>query len=111
MAMQCMPIDTKPGTKVVFAFQNNGTATEQSFLKSLRINVGEILTVEKTVVDGFSTKLYLRELPSLAFNPVNFAIADTIRNEPNRMKESQMILTNDQFPTIMGIYKRIRYER
>ena len=43
-------------------------------LGRLGFKEGDEFTVEETVIDGFSTTLYLREFPCERFNTVNFAL-------------------------------------
>jgi hypothetical protein len=72
--MKCMPIDSEPGTKVTYAYPNNGTCGDKDKLGRLGFKEGDEFTVEETVIDGFSTTLYLREFPGERFNTVNFAL-------------------------------------
>jgi hypothetical protein len=72
--MKCMPIDAPEGTKVVFAFPNNGEQVDKDRLGRLGLKVGAEFTVEETEISGFSTTLYLREFPEEWFNTVNFTL-------------------------------------
>ena len=76
--MNCMPIDAEEGTKVVFAFPNNGMSGDRSHLQRLGLQEGQEFTVEATDAHGFSTTLYLREFPGEQFNTVNFALTQNI---------------------------------
>lgn len=40
------------------------------------LTVGKIYTVERTEVDSFHTDVYLKEIPSVCFNSVNFVDVD-----------------------------------
>ena len=82
--MKCMPIDTPEGAKVVFAFPNNGTWGDRDKLGRLGFKEGDEFIVKETVIDGFSTTLYLREFPSERFNTVNFALTANVGIEPPR---------------------------
>lgn len=72
--MRCMPIDAPEGTKVVFAFPNNGERGDKDRLGRLGLKEGDEFTVEKTEISRFSTTLYLREFPEERFNTVNFSL-------------------------------------
>lgn len=72
--MKCMPIDAEPGTKVTYAYPNNGTWGDKDKLGRLGFKEGDEFTVDETAIDGFSTTLYLREFPGERFNTVNFAL-------------------------------------
>lgn len=73
--MKCMPIDAKQGTKVVYAYPENGQQWDMDRLERLGLKVGDEFTVEGTEISGFSTALRLREFPGKRFNTVNFALS------------------------------------
>jgi hypothetical protein len=68
-----MNIHSKPGTKVKYAFPDNGWKMDKSMLEELGIKVGDILTVKYTNVYNYGTAVYFVEFPGKAFNSVNFA--------------------------------------
>lgn len=72
--MECMNIYSEPGTKVVFAYPNNGYASEQEHAKQF-LTVGAIYTVSDTEVGISYTHVWLREIPNHFFNSVQFAPA------------------------------------
>lgn len=76
--MNCMPIDTERGTKVVFAFPNNGNSRDKEKLKRLGMIEGKEYTVAGLDMHEFSTDLYLKEFPGKSFNTVNFSLAPNV---------------------------------
>jgi hypothetical protein len=73
-----MPIDAPEGTKVTYAYPDNGTAFDKAKLAKLGLNVGDVFTVEDTEISGFSTALRLRELPGERLNTVNFTLTANV---------------------------------
>ncbi len=73
--MRTMPNRVARGTKVVFAFPNNGYSGDKESLKRLGLSPGAEFTVDSTEVHSWSTSLRLREFPGEVFNTVNFALA------------------------------------
>lgn len=85
--MDCMPIDAAPGTKVAYAYPNNGTEFDKDKLAKLGLNVGDVFTVETTEISGFSTTLRLCEFPLERFNTVNFTLSANYRiSEPCKVE-------------------------
>jgi hypothetical protein len=73
--MRTMPVVIPRGTKVVFAFPENGYPADRERLKRLELQPGAEYTVDSTEVHSWSTSLRLREFPGEVFNTVNFALA------------------------------------
>ena len=69
-----MDIYSQPGDKVICAFPHAGYPYDQEKLLKHRIAVGDVVTVEKTEIHGWSTDLYLKEYPGVRFNTVNFGV-------------------------------------
>ncbi len=69
--MNTMDIYAEPGTKVRFAFPNNGYDFHKETAKQHLIE-GEIYTVKITDVGSFHTDVYLQEVPGVKFNSVMF---------------------------------------
>ena len=68
-----MDIYSKKGTKVIVTketIKNGYDYVEEHAKKHLKI--GEQYTIEKTVVSGWSTEVYLQEFPNERFNSVTF---------------------------------------
>lgn len=57
--------------KVTEKTKNNGYQYDVNKVKE-HLELNEIYTVEKTVVDNFNTDVYLQEIPGIRFNSVNF---------------------------------------
>lgn len=70
-----MDIASKPGTKIVFWYPHNGWPVDGQFIKGLGIKLGDILTVDHTVIHSSGTELYLKEFPGKCFNSANFGSA------------------------------------
>lgn len=68
-------IETPESTKVVMWFPFNGYEFDQEQLKKLGIKLGDVFTVDYTVVHSSSTELFLKEFPGKSFNHVHFAYA------------------------------------
>lgn len=71
----CVEIDVAPGTRVRWAFPQNGLRCHQDTAK-LHLSRRKTYTVERTDIHGWHTDLYLREVPGVAFNHVLFGIAN-----------------------------------
>lgn len=63
--------DVKPGARVVFANPDAGYPSD-ILLADDRLELGRVYTVERTAVDGFETRVWLREVPNASFNSVSF---------------------------------------
>jgi hypothetical protein len=74
--MNYMPIDARPGTKVVFAYPDNGTEGDKRTICKLGLMPGQAFTVKRTEPHGFHTNLFLAEFPETPLNTVNFALAE-----------------------------------
>lgn len=66
-----MGIYSLPGTKVRFAFPDNGWPFDKELAAKLLV-VDEVYTVERTNVGGSSSDVFLREVPGVRFNTVLF---------------------------------------
>lgn len=66
-----MDIYSPPGTKVVFAHPDWGYPYHQE-VAAKHLKLGEKYTVDKTDPGDWSTRVYLREVPGVAFNSVLF---------------------------------------
>lgn len=69
--MKTMNIAAQKGDKVIYSFPNNGYISDQSICAKHLI-LGNEYTIEKIDIDGFSTDVYLKELPNICFNSVMF---------------------------------------
>lgn len=70
-----MNIYARPGTLVVMKHPNSGYPVHQYLIQKHGLKLGVWYTVDRTVVEDFSTTVYLREYPGVAFNSVNFCDA------------------------------------
>lgn len=86
--MNQMPIFVPPGSRVVLAFPDHGTLSDQARLSRLGLVRGAVFTVQATEALPFRTTLFLREFPNERFNTVNFALADSA---PEESPEAAMI--------------------
>lgn len=68
-----MDIYAEEGTKVIvteYSIKNGYDPVAEHARKFLK--TGETYTIEYTVVDGWSTEVYLKEFPDEVFNSVSF---------------------------------------
>lgn len=66
-----MSIYAREDEKVVLTHPNNGYDYDK--LKANKyLKLGEVYTVSKTVVNGWTTDVYLKEIPDVSFNSVQF---------------------------------------
>lgn len=66
-----MDINTSIGSKVIFAFPDNGMKYEKKAAsKYLKLN--HEYTIERIDVGGWHTTIYLKEFPDIPFNSVHF---------------------------------------
>lgn len=65
-------IYSPPGTKVKLISQTNGWPCDVKQIAELGLQLGQIFTIDHTVVHSSLTDVYLVELPSYCFNSVNF---------------------------------------
>lgn len=68
-----MDIYAEEGTKVIVtedSIKNGYNSVEKHARKFLK--VGESYTIDSTVVDGWSTEVYIKEFPDEVFNSVSF---------------------------------------
>ena len=68
-----MDIYAKEGTKVIVtedSIKNGYNNVEEHARKFLK--VGETYTIDCTMVDGWSTAVYIKEFPDEVFNSVSF---------------------------------------
>lgn len=100
--MKTMNIYSKPGTKVVFAYPDNGYPSEKETVKKLGLKLGEVYTVKMTIVSQSSTSVYLEEFPCISFNSVHFedfepVIVDVINkiSVPKNSPVRKLIKTED----------------
>jgi hypothetical protein len=70
-----MPIRVPRGTRVVFAFPDNGYPYERK-RAAYYLRVGQTYTVARTVVHDWRTDVHLVEVPDVAFNSVLFTEAN-----------------------------------
>lgn len=76
--MSCYAV---PGTKVRFAYPNNGYEYQQETAAKY-LTIGAVYTVHHTSVGGFSTSVWLEEIgiDTVSFNSVMF---EEVTEEPN----------------------------
>lgn len=67
-----MHIYAHPGTKVVFAYPDNGYEGDRAHAAK-HLKVGETYTVSRTSVGQSNSLVYLREIEGTCFNTVQFA--------------------------------------
>ncbi len=80
---ETMDIYSKPGSKVVFEYPENGYEYDkEQALKLLR--VGGIYTVERTCVYPSSTEVYFEEVKGASFNTVLFKSLEEKQMEEER---------------------------
>jgi hypothetical protein len=70
-----MRIDCSVGTKVRYAFEQNGYNGDQIYAKKY-LKVGETYTVDYTVIHSSTTDVYFKEIPGHGFNSVLFEEVD-----------------------------------
>jgi hypothetical protein len=68
---QPMDIFSKPGTKVVFSFPENGWPHDKES-NAKHLVFGKTYTVAKTDPGSCHTDVFLVEVPGIRFNSVNF---------------------------------------
>lgn len=68
-----MNIHAKAGHLVTVTEQgmNNGYQSDKDHAKKY-LSIGEVYTIERTVVDNWHTDVYLNEIPGIVFNSVHF---------------------------------------
>ena len=68
-----MDIYAEEGTKVIVTEDSikNGYNSVEKHARTF-LKVGESYTIENTVVDGWSTEVYIKEFPDEVFNSVSF---------------------------------------
>lgn len=67
-----MRIDAPEGTKVRWAFHEAGYPNDQVHAAK-HLKFSNTYTVDETVIHTWSTDVYLKEVPGVAFNSVIFA--------------------------------------
>lgn len=72
---EIMDIYSKPGTKVIYAYPENGWDDDKKWLKKFNLVVGQEYTVDYIEVDNSHSYVYLKEFPNQSFNTVNFSAA------------------------------------
>ena len=70
-----MDVHTKPGTKVIFKYPENGRTHDGAWAK-LHLLEGGTYTVEGINVGQSSSSVEFKEFPSTHFNTVHFANID-----------------------------------
>lgn len=82
-----MDIHARPGTKVAPIYKYgrplNGYTYDQEMVAKY-LHEGHVFTVERTVAHNFSTDVYLKEVPGVAFNSVCLADAPALVSEAAR---------------------------
>ena len=68
----CMDIDSPPGTRVRYKYPKDGTDGDIRRAKQY-LSRHRIYTVERTEAHSFNTDVWLREVPGVIFNSVQFA--------------------------------------
>ncbi|MEK5036205.1 hypothetical protein MKY96_32670 [Paenibacillus sp. FSL R7-0302] len=86
-----MDLKTPIGSKVVYAFPDNGLVTESARMELMGLIEGEAYTVADVLVHGWSSYVYLEEFPFESFNSVNFA------NLIEKIEEEGVVLTLKEF--------------
>lgn len=80
---ETMNIHTAEGSKVVFAFPENGYEGEQESIKKY-MEVGDVFTVEFVDIGQSYTNVYLKEITERGFNSVFFAnVNDSVTEKFN----------------------------
>lgn len=72
-----MEIFTPENKKVELATLNAGHDWQKEEVKK-HLEFGKHYTVEKTIVHGFSSEVYLKEIPGVSFNTVFFKNVDKV---------------------------------
>ncbi len=67
-----MNIRSPKGTKIVYAFPENGYTFDQDLAKRSDLIVGEEYTVSRIIVRSWDSKVFLEEKPDIGFNTVLF---------------------------------------
>jgi hypothetical protein len=75
-----MDIYAKEGHKVIFSNPDNGHESDRELCKKFLSFYG-IYTIDHTCVDKYSTEVYLKEFPGIAFNSVMFSDFNIKENE------------------------------
>jgi hypothetical protein len=66
-----MNINAEPGSKVVYAFPNNGMKSDQAHAAAM-LTVGREYEVEDTEVRSYTSYVYLKGFAATKFNTVMF---------------------------------------
>lgn len=66
-----MDIYAKSGVKIKFSHPTSGLDGHQETANK-HLSVGNSYTVEKTIVGGWHTDVFIKEVPGVAFNSVMF---------------------------------------
>lgn len=66
-----MDIYSSSGTKVEFAYPDAGYPEHQK-MATKHLILGAQYTIDRTEVESWNTKVYLKEFPDIAFNSVHF---------------------------------------
>lgn len=75
-----MDIRSEPGTKVVFAYPNNGYPADGESAAE-HLTEGAEYTVKICAIHDWKTRVELEEVPGVQFNSVMFAALATARGE------------------------------
>lgn len=73
-----MALDSKPGTKIVFAYPDNGYSGDREHARKY-LTLGHTYTVRFVEVGGERSSVYLNEVKGTCFNTVQFAPAEGSR--------------------------------
>ncbi len=70
-----MNLYSEPGSKVIFAYPENGWPDDKWNNGRCGLILGRTYTVDHMEVHRSNSYVYLREFPGISFNPVNFEMA------------------------------------
>jgi len=69
--MGTMDIETRIGAKIKFSYPENGYGSTRETVDAY-LSKGKTYTVERINIGGWSTSVYLEEVPGIGFNSVLF---------------------------------------
>ena len=98
---EAMNIYAKKGDKVVVSNLTAGYEHDQQVAKN-HLNIGEVYTVERTVVHSWYTDVYLLEIPGVKFNSVFFKDKNPVKTTIV-LKQKSKWTNYFALPGILGI--------
>ena len=82
--MKTMNIYAEPGSKVIYAYPDNGHDSCKAQIRAYELRLGAEYTVERTSVGQSSSYVFFREFPGIPFGTSNFRDATEVEDEDYR---------------------------